>query len=201
MKRQILAVAALLSILGLALISVRAQQQPAPLPSITPLFYGGAPAAVQVFGASSGSGAQQPFTQPTLAAGQASSFSAQVVATAPPGGASFSNQAQATPPPVQFNTQPLAATSPAGIPTLAPSIIISSEGQEASEGVLAGVFNNIIVPVVNFILTLINGTVTVAWNFAGDQGGLLAQGLCCIAPVILGGWYFIFRRGIFGRRR
>jgi hypothetical protein len=182
-------------------VSPRAQEM---MPSITPLFAGGRPAVVQPYGATGGgtNGSSAFVAQPTLVQGGASSFSSQQVAATP--GTSFSSQQGFATLPVVVTLPPgvvMPTTRPGGIPTIAPGIQISQEGAAQADNALNNIFLTVIAPIVTFILTLANGTIVTAWNFAGDQGGFLAQVGCCIGPAVFGIWYLIFRRGGFLRRR
>ena len=140
-----------------------------PMPSITPLFSNGQPQNVVPFGGSSGGG-----------------FSAQVqaAATLPPGQVTVGAQAQ----------QVVVTSVPGTIPTVAPAIVITDSTVQQSDTFLTNLFNNVLVPVINFLLSIINGTIVTIWNFVGAQGGFLGQSLCCIAPALAGGYWFIFRR-------
>lgn len=152
-----------------------------PMPSITPLFFNGRPPNVVPYGASGSS----------VSAGQAGQTGTGAQAQSITGQA----QAAATPASAQPTRQPGA------LPTLAPSISISDTGQQAAGNALSSIFNSLVVPVINFILTLANGTIVTVWNFAGSQGGLLGQSVCCIVPFLGSVWWLFFRRGLFGRRR
>ncbi|MBE2182236.1 MAG: hypothetical protein IAE89_02310 [Anaerolineae bacterium] len=145
-----------------------------PMPSITPLFSNGQPQNIVPFGGSGGGG-----------------FSAQgqSAATLLPGQVTIGPQAQ----------QVVVTAVPGAISTVAPAIVITDSTAQQSDTFLTNLFNNVIVPVINFVLTLLNGTIVTVWNFAGAQGGFLGQALCCIAPAIFIIYWFIFRR--FRRRR
>ncbi len=140
-----------------------------PIPSITPLFSNGQPQNMVPFGASG-----------------SSSFNAQAqgAATLPPGQVTVGPQVQ----------QVIVTAVPGTIPTVAPAIVINDSTVQQSDTFLTNFFNNVLVPVINFLLTIINGTIVTVWNFAGTQGGFLGQALCCIAPALAGGYWFIFRR-------
>ncbi|MBW4437507.1 MAG: hypothetical protein KME04_10255 [Pleurocapsa minor GSE-CHR-MK-17-07R] len=211
MRRTAFLAVFILALMSVALAAVSAldERQPAraqqPLPSITPLFADGRPAVVRPYGSSSGGNEASAFVaQPTLIQGSASSFSSQPAAATPaPGSGLSSQQGFATlsvvvtlPPGVVMPT-----TRPGGIPTLAPGIQISQEGAVQSDNALNNIFLTVIAPIITFALTLANGTIVTAWNFAGAQGGFVAQLGCCIGPAVFGIWYLIFRRGGFLSRR
>lgn len=142
-----------------------------PIPSITPLFSSGQPQNMVPFGASG-----------STSSGMSSQ--AQVAATLPPGQVTVGPQVQ----------QVVVTAVPGTIPTVAPAIVITDSTVQQSDTFLTNFFNNVVVPVINFLLTIINGTIVTMWNFAGMQGGFLGQSLCCIAPALAGGYWFIFRR-------
>lgn len=210
MRRTAFLAVFMLALMTVALAAVSALdvQQPAraqqPLPSITPLFADGRPAVVRPYGSSSGGGNQASafVAQPTLVQGSASSFNSQPAAATP--GSGFSSQQSFATLSVVVTLPPgvvMPTTQPGGIPTLAPGIQISQEGAVQSDNALSNIFLTVIAPIITFALTLANGTIVTAWNFAGTQGGFVAQLGCCIGPAVFGIWYLIFRRGGFLSRR
>jgi hypothetical protein len=60
--------------------------------------------------------------------------------------------------------------------------------------------DNVLVPAFNFLYTLFMQSVGVLWSFAGLQGGVFTQFLCCIVPGILV-VVLAVRSVFFGRRR
>lgn len=185
MTRNRLAAGLIVLLLAAALVAnAGTAERPAlqPLPSITPLFYNGRPPSVIPYGASGSSVSAGQAGTGTGAQAQAVTGQQQQPAAATPAGAQPTRQ-------------------PGALPTLAPSIAISDSSQQAAGNALNSIFNSLVVPVINFILTLVNGTLVTVWNFAGSQGGLLGQSVCCIVPFLGAVWWLFFRRGLFGRRR
>jgi hypothetical protein len=167
-----------------------APQEVALQPSITPLFQGGPPAQIIPFGYQQAQPGVPGAITATPLPGQFNSFAAP--------GATAATSAQ--PLSQSLPTAVIVATQiPGSIATL--SITTVTTASTASDGgFLSTIFNQVLVPVINFVLNFVNNTVVSLWNTVGNQGGLVAQVLCCIGPGVLFAYWFLFRRS-FGRRR
>lgn len=88
--------------------------------------------------------------------------------------------------------------SPQPIPTLPPLNLPS--GDDENDSLAAQFIRGIILPIWNFILDLTVGTMVSLWNLTGDEGGLLAQAVCCLLPGTLF-FAFIFQRILVERGR
>ncbi len=57
--------------------------------------------------------------------------------------------------------------------------------QPASNNVIQAFVNNVVVPILNFLLSFVTDAVASLWALAGVRGGAFAQVLCCIFPGII----------------
>jgi hypothetical protein len=164
-----------------------APQRIAQQPSITPLFQGGPPAQIVPFG----------YQQAQVGVPGA------ITATPIPG--QFNTGVTVVPanPQVQSQSLPtaviVATQVPGSVATLSITTVTTAS-TSANEGLLSTIFNQVVVPIINFVLNFVNNTVVSLWNTVGAQGGIVAQVLCCIGPGVLFAYWFLFRRS-FGRRR
>lgn len=62
-------------------------------------------------------------------------------------------------------------------PTLAPP--------PTSTSVIDSIINNLLIPVWNFLYTLVLSGAASLWNIAGERGGVFAQALCCLIPGVI----------------
>jgi hypothetical protein len=67
-------------------------------------------------------------------------------------------------------------------------------------GAVVDVINTLFVPLINILVSFGVGTAQSAWTFAGQQGGLIGQALCCIVLPLGALWYFVNRRRRYRRR-
>lgn len=101
---------------------------------------------------------------------------------------------------------PLIALTPTPDPALlmtpipAQVLLENPEPAPQTETAIDAFVNNILIPAWNFVYTLFLDSLGSLWVFAGARGGIFAQVVCCVAPVIvvLGALYVRFR---FWRRR
>lgn len=90
---------------------------------------------------------------------------------------------------------PFGNPPPAGgivVPTVQPT----GPGANAADWII----NVVVLPAWNFLYTFGMQAFGSLWIFAGAQGGVFAQGLCCVVPAILA-VVFVVRWAIWGRRR
>lgn len=97
------------------------------------------------------------------------------------------------------NTTFVTAT-PFGNPPPAGGIVVPT-AQPTGPGANAAdwIINVVILPAWNFIYTFGMQALGSLWNVAGAQGGVIAQGLCCVVPALLV-VAFTIRWAIWGRR-
>ncbi len=91
---------------------------------------------------------------------------------------------------------PFGNPAPTGGGVVVPVAPATGPGANAAEWMI----NVVILPAWNFLYTFGLQAFGSLWNVAGAQGGVLAQGLCCVVPAILL-IAFAVRWAIWGRRR
>lgn len=91
---------------------------------------------------------------------------------------------------------PFGNPPPAGGGIVVPTPVPTGPGANAAEWII----NIVLLPAWNFLYNFGLQAFGSLWNLAGAQGGVIAQGLCCVVPAILGIAYVI-RYVIWGRRR
>jgi len=84
-----------------------------------------------------------------------------------------------------------------------PTVVVvpNPEFEQRSEDIVTALLNRLIIPVFNFLFTLVVSTTVSLWEAAGFRGGFTAQVICCLVPGFIGMLWFlryIFRRT--GRR-
>jgi hypothetical protein len=103
--------------------------------------------------------------------------------------------ANATP----ISALPQVVTPGQPIPTVV--VVPNPEFEQRSEDIITALLNRLIIPVFNFLFTLVVSTTVSLWEAAGFRGGFTAQVLCCLVPGFIGMLWFLrylFRRT--GRR-
>lgn len=91
---------------------------------------------------------------------------------------------------------PFGNPPPAGGGVVVPTVQPTGPGANAAEWLI----NVVILPAWNFLYSFGLSAFGTLWNTAGAQGGVMAQGLCCVVPAILV-VVFAVRWAIWGRRR
>ncbi len=82
------------------------------------------------------------------------------------------------------------------IPTVNPDLPTPRPADQ-TENIVEALINRVIIPLWNFVYTLLTGTVVALWDFAGVRGGLMAQFIFCMIPgiiVVMGVLWRVFRR-------
>ena len=69
-----------------------------------------------------------------------------------------------------------------------------------AENLFQAIINNLIVPIVSFLVTFVTDAVVSLWALAWERGGAFAQVLCCIVPGGAVGLVLFARVRIWRRR-
>jgi hypothetical protein len=89
----------------------------------------------------------------------------------------------ATPAPVLVTATPLTV---AGNATPASGVVLTTPPVPASSGnAVDWLINSVVIPAWNFLYTFFMRSVGSLFDLAGAQGGVFAQVLCCIVPILV----------------
>lgn len=90
---------------------------------------------------------------------------------------------------------PFGNPPPAGGGIVVPTAVPTGPGANAADWII----NVVVLPAWNFLYNFGMQAFGSLWNVAGVQGGVIAQGLCCVVPAILA-IVLVVRWAVWGRR-